>query len=236
MGRELKRVALDFEWPRGKVWEGYINPHYAKCPESGKTCFNGENAAAKYLGHITAMLGVIGDDARRGSTHPYCNSLPYYGDHPNWAIQPKEVREKMVSLIEKLTGRAPSPLGFGGSDHEIFFNILKMAGIENKGEDKAAYMWTHCSVCKGEHVDPAVKEKYDAWKEFEPPQGPGYQLWETTSEGSPVSPVFQTLDELCAWCETNASTFGDSRTSAANWKKMLDDGLVSHTEGNIVFI
>lgn len=30
-----------------------------------------------------------------------------------------------------------------------------------------------------------------------PPKGDGYQLWETTSEGKPMSPVFATLDELC---------------------------------------
>jgi hypothetical protein len=30
MGRELKRVPLDFKWPEDKVWEGYLNPHYAK--------------------------------------------------------------------------------------------------------------------------------------------------------------------------------------------------------------
>lgn len=28
MGRELKRVALDFEWPTGKVWPGFVNPYW----------------------------------------------------------------------------------------------------------------------------------------------------------------------------------------------------------------
>ena len=26
MGRELKRVPLDFSWPRGQVWQGYLCP------------------------------------------------------------------------------------------------------------------------------------------------------------------------------------------------------------------
>ena len=26
MGREVKRVALDFNWPLHKVWEGFQNP------------------------------------------------------------------------------------------------------------------------------------------------------------------------------------------------------------------
>jgi hypothetical protein len=34
MGRELKRVPLDFNWPMNKVWEGFLNPHYkaTDCP------------------------------------------------------------------------------------------------------------------------------------------------------------------------------------------------------------
>ena len=48
--------------------------------------------------------------------------------------------------------------------------------------------------------------------------------------------MFKTLDELCAWAETHASTFGDSKATAAQWKKMLGDGLVYHQEGNALFI
>lgn len=36
MRRELKRVALDFEWPIKKVWKGFINPHYDK--ECARCC------------------------------------------------------------------------------------------------------------------------------------------------------------------------------------------------------
>lgn len=63
---------------------------------------------------------------------------------------------------------------------------------------------------------------------IDPPPGPGYQLWETTTEGSPQSPVFGTLDALCMWCEAYATTFADWKTSAAEWKRMLDDGFVYH--------
>jgi hypothetical protein len=239
MGRELRRVPLDFEWPTGKVWKGYINPHYKKCPEDGRTCFNGENAASIYLQHLTSMFGVIADSAKKGQTHPYLNHLPYKSDHPDWAVQPKEVREKFVDLTRKLTNKKKDdPLGFGGSDHEIFFKILALAGIKNpkKGRKKPAYDWGHCSVCKGEHLDPAVKKEYNAWKEYGPPKGEGFQLWETTSEGSPMSPVFSTLDALCAWAEKHASTCADWKTTAAEWKRMLGQGLVYHQEGNAIFM
>lgn len=240
MGRDLKRVPLDFDWPKGKTWEGFINPHDKPCPEAGKTCFNGENAASVYLQHLTSMFCVIAESAERGETHPYCKELPYKSMHPDWAIQPKDVRDKFMDVVDKLIGgrRKDRIRRFGGSDHEIFFKILAIAGIKNpkKGRKKPAYDWSHCPVCKGENLDPAVKKASKAWKEYEPPKGNGFQLWETTSEGSPISPVFSTLDELCAWAAENASTFADQKATAEQWKKMLDDGLVYHKSGNAVFI
>lgn len=38
---------------------------------------------------------------------------------------------------------------------------------------------------------------------FEPPEGPGYQLWENITEGGPISPVFESMDALVKWCEEN---------------------------------
>lgn len=69
-----------------------------------------------------------------------------------------------------------------------------------------------------------------------PPSGDGYQLWETTSEGSPISPVFETLDDLCEWCENNATTFADFKATKDEWQKMLDENFVFHQEGQVVYI
>lgn len=39
MGRKLKRVALDFQWPLSKTWHGYLNPYHSQecafCEGSG---------------------------------------------------------------------------------------------------------------------------------------------------------------------------------------------------------
>lgn len=56
-----------------------------------------------------------------------------------------------------------------------------------------------------------------------------YRFWETTSEGSPVSPV-------CEWCADNASTFASFKATKEEWKKMLDDGFVYHQEGNVIMM
>lgn len=57
---------------------------------------------------------------------------------------------------------------------------------------------------------------------YEPPLGVGFQLWETTTEGSPISPVFKTLEELCEWCSKNCTAFGDKMLSKEEWMKDLE--------------
>lgn len=82
--------------------------------------------------------------------------------------------------------------------------------------------WIHCDVCEGLGVHPEEREAYNSWERTDPPEGPGYQLWETTSEGSPKSPVFETFDELCEWCEPNVGIFGSVMISKEEWKNALD--------------
>jgi hypothetical protein len=53
MGRELKRVALDFDAPLNKVWAGYINPHYRSCG----ACRDGYSPTYTYVAkHINALM------------------------------------------------------------------------------------------------------------------------------------------------------------------------------------
>ena len=73
------------------------------------------------------------------------------------------------------------------------------------------------------------------WYE-EPPTGEGYQLWETTTEGSPQTPVFETIDGLAEYCEKNVSTFGDMMATKEEWGRMLEEDNVHTTMGNVTFI
>jgi hypothetical protein len=96
-----------------------------------------------------------------------------------------------------------------------------------------------CPHCEGEGVvwqTPEIKKLHDEYEWIEPPTGDGYQLWETTSEGSPISPVFSTFEELCEWCADNASTFASFKATKEEWMKMLDDSFVYHQEGNVIMI
>lgn len=96
-----------------------------------------------------------------------------------------------------------------------------------------------CEACDGQGYTWPSKEievLCESWEPLPPPAGDGYQLWETCSEGSPVSPVFATMEALCEHAATHCSTFGSSNfVSAQRWREMLDAGYVYHQEGNVVF-
>lgn len=56
----------------------------------------------------------------------------------------------------------------------------------------------------------------------DPPKGKGWQMWETTSEGSPISPVFETTEELARWlADTDASAFGGQTATYEQWLGMI---------------
>lgn len=64
------------------------------------------------------------------------------------------------------------------------------------------------------------------------------QLYESTSEGTPLSPVFPAsqFDALCEWAAENATTFASFKATKEEWKRMLSDGLVFHKQGNAIFL
>jgi hypothetical protein len=232
MGRQLRRVALDFEWPLNKVWKGFINPIQGPCPEDQKTCFRGQTAAGLWLDTITRFLVIVADDAldagkrkERGGSwpHPYLVDMPTAPTYEIPRDTPREMlgpilaerhrnRDKYVippskdlaELLSALMAKGGNPKGsFGfmgtGAAWDIQRAIFAAAGIDPKG-------WGQCPVCKGEGMDPAIMEAHNAWEEYEPPEGPGYQLWETVSEGSPISPVFPTRETFIEYLTSKGST------------------------------
>lgn len=76
-----------------------------------------------------------------------------------------------------------------------------------------------CERCKGEgRIWDSKEDKaaYEAWEPSQPPAGDGWQIWETVSEGSPLSPVFATPEELAA--HMAGTTWGaDKGTPYETW-------------------
>jgi len=103
--------------------------------------------------------------------------------------------------------------GFGGSNcYPIMTAIYNMVGVPWEEEPctwnekgwREDYLFGKCHACSGSGRDPTMDEEaYEEWSEYEPPEGTGYQLWETVSEGSPVSPVMPTAEAMIEWMVEN---------------------------------
>lgn len=101
--------------------------------------------------------------------------------------------------------------------------------------------------------DPKLKEKYPFYSMWDgkPPDVEYYQtkryadeelthiqLYETTSEGTPKSPVFRAdeFEKLCEYAAKNCTTFAHFTATKEEWMQMLTDGLVFAKQGGAIFI
>ena len=189
MSREVKRVALDFEWPMNKVWKGFIRPEDIRghqCPD----CENGVTATRAWLDGIAHVILMLDDDliAQQAGrpNHPWLTRLPI---HPSTRPSPDA-----AELGLGLAGRpARAPFGHDALDRwRAVEAIIEAAGLDPK-------TWGICHSCKGTTLAFDSEEQraaHEAWKPYEPPAGEGWQVWERVSEGSPITPVFTTPEGL----------------------------------------
>lgn len=147
MGRELRRVPLDFDYPLGKVWYGFFIDRISTCIDTK------DNPSCEQCKKMAEIKGIPMTD---------------YGC-PDFDTYLAEPMKKLKELLS-------------------------------------------------------------------PPTGDGYQLWETTTEGSPMSPVFATLDELCGWCEKNVSVYANFKVTKEEWRKMLENGFICYKEGDVIYL
>lgn len=276
MGRELKRVPLDFAWTLSRVWAGYLNPYAGSlidCTECDRTGFSVKarvfadqwygNASFDPVAHGSAPLERDHPQIRLIAEHNLKSAPALYGVgavalaaeifrlwyllRTQWQYQLS--RDDVNALVEagRLRDFIKEP-GYVPTPDEVNSWSLNSWSLVGMGFDTIAE-WVcvkarcdregvpvECPRCKGEDhlwASDEARQLWEAWEPTEPPSGPGFQLWETTSEGSPISPVFETLDALCAYAATNCSTFADALASAEEWRKMLDADFVHHTEKKI---
>jgi hypothetical protein len=247
MGREIRRVPLDFDWPLNKVWEGFLSPDKfdeIPCPD----CKNGYSPQAQNLYDL--WYGKLPfDPASTGST-PWRHDSPavrafaernignapdYYGTgeaaivreaqrlaalfngawshhlsqhdvdalvsagrlHDFTHTWSKEAGWQKIEPPVTPSAEQVNEWSLRGFGHDgINASVVIRARCEREGVDDT------CQTCQGHastEAYPGQRAEAEAWEPASPPEGEGWQLWETVSEGSPISPVFATADELAVW-------------------------------------
>lgn len=268
MGRQLRRVALDFKWPLNKPYEGFCNPHYTAvaCPHCkdykggspfltrmyqrwyGYTDFRPEERGSTPLTPDTpavwafaqrsvlrspSFYGTPSDANIRREAARLCALWNNQWSHHlnqddvdalvadgrlydlthDWTKETGWVaREGAVVTAEQVNEWAIAG-GFGGHDS---INQWIVCAAECK---RLGYP-THCEHCEGQgDIWPSEEDekRYEDWEPSEPPEGPGYQMWETVSEGSPISPVFQFPSALARYLVRNRPDDG----TYESWMKMI---------------
>lgn len=253
MGRVLKRVPMDFDWPLEVIWKGYLNPYEAiKCKPCGQSGLNPETKAIQDEWYDLDSMHIPNNRYTRwcdNLTHEdvlalaESNHLDKFTGHPLNDEQ-REQYEKLKDANGRVwprfnNGYIPSTKEVNEwikSSHYIGSNFQWVCV---KARAKREGVYGDCKYCKGKgyyFISDEIEKLHDEWKEVDPPEGEGFQLWCTTTEGHPMSPIFDTLRGLCDWLgNTGASVFGDSTATSDEWYKMLNKGFVSHQEGNMIF-
>lgn len=211
MSREVRRVPLDFDWPLEKVWDGYLTPdhlHEDRCAD----CFGrGATPALQWIERIGLMLDQLitdVDDQTAGKPmHPWLEKDPYPPVNREnilarrgflveyEVVRPSddiiEFAQALVKDDEYKHARVIKRGPFGNNKDAMARGLVRLAGLPEK--------WGWCPSCKGHGSVEAYegqRAEAEAWEATEPPTGEGWQLWETVSEGSPVTPVFATREGL----------------------------------------
>lgn len=204
MGREIRRVPLDFEWPLDQRWEGFVSPSdgTADC----NACIGTESDRA-------TGYSRIGNSFYSLAQREWAQVLPLESNR----LTPEEI--KLMQAVERSTTkdkryRRKMPFVLGPITDSRMFIYCTMKHLAQSLHVSFEKTFL-CPVCKGSAtvvVDSEQNQIAKKWRRKNPPKGTGWQVWETTSEGSPITPVFATADELVDHLVTVGTT-GDAPTT-----------------------
>lgn len=209
MGRQLRRVALDFDWPLNVAWKGFISPY------SAAECYGCKDN--KHGAGFSKEADKLAEQW-------------YAFENPRWVYTSKDRRYNDSAMMYHLTQEDVDEL----VKHDRLWDFTRTWSQDKGWQDKkpayrptadevnewSKYGMGHdslnegiviqfrckkmglpytCSVCDGSGElwqSPEIEKAADKWESIEPPSGDGWQLWETVSEGSPITPVFATKEKL----------------------------------------
>lgn len=221
MGREIKRVPLDFDWPLDKTWDGYLMPRDLSVPDCGTCGGRGETTARQWVGQIAHLLMMLDDDldaqARGRELHPWLRGTGCVvdeGQRPS-----PDIREFGTGLA----GR--ESMGFFGHDAIDRFRatdaLVHAAGLDPD-------VWGKCATCNGSgsiEAYPGQAAAAEAWQRTDPPEGEGWQVWQTVGEGSPITPVLPTAEALIDHL-ASVGTVWDQKRGDGPWRRSAAESFV----------
>jgi hypothetical protein len=229
MGRQVRRVPLDFDWPIYQVWQGFLQPDELvpdPCPDCWRSGYAGQRhygsgvtASHSWVFALMRLLGMLAGDVADQQRHdgvPVTQRItgpggvermhPYLQDLQRINVyEHRRPSADIVALTDGLRGERPR-VSFGYDDDVAAAALRALVKAAGLPED-----WGTCLGCRGRGSVERYPGQYadaEAWEWTEPPPGDGWQLWETVSEGSPISPVFDSAEGLAGWMSSPAYTWG----------------------------
>lgn len=211
MSREVRRVPLDFDWTLNQVWSGYLMPDRFQEDRCGACYGAGTTPAFQWLHRIGLMLDQLiidVDEQAMGKplhpwlaedTYPPTNNANVLERRGFWVkyevLRPTadiiEFAQALVADDEYEHCRVIERGRFAQNRYAITRGLVRAAGMPEG--------WGTCESCHGQgciEAWPGQRAQAEAWEPTEPPEGEGWQLWETVSDGSPITPVFATREGL----------------------------------------
>lgn len=177
----IKRVPLDFDWPVGYLWHGYVNP-WPSPVECEACCGSGVNE----------------------------ESLRLYRNFKRWAPRLSE-SEIAEALKAGITERELSQIrlrNWDEVDHPLIRSYLTELRARSNKVWGICPVCRGLQVVP--NPNPAIRQLYadvnlyEEWRPIEPPKGEGWQLWQVQdADGFPASPVFDSEIQLAKWCTTH---------------------------------
>lgn len=260
MGRELRRVPLDFNWPMKEIWPGFVNPYgkfRRQCPACGGSGYAPEAKRFHDQWYGYAPFNPVDYGATLVAIdHPRIVAIATGNleSDPDFYGVPVYGRDASLRLeVERLTdlfrGQWCHHLIQADVDALVAAGHLKEFGpapptaadvnyqsLSSPGGPPGEHVCivarcgregvpVECPGCKGEGdlwPGPEFEAMHEAWEQVPVPAGDGYQMWEDTTEGSPMSPVFATAEELARWlADTGASSCGSMTATYEQWLGMI---------------
>lgn len=248
MGREVRRVPLDFGWPLHEVWSGFLVPdrldgmaceacdssgyspraRYLHAMWYGNTPFHPEDNGSIPLRPDTPAVHAFA--ARNVASATWCQGsgeqavtleAQRLADLWNGMWCHHLSTEDVTALLEAnrlwdLTSRWTPETGWQPVDPPVVptpeqVNEWSLRSFGHDSVNASCVIRARCAregvpeecaTCHGEgelEVYPGQREEREDWTSIGPPDGEGWQLWETVTEGSPISPVFPSGEELARW-------------------------------------